>query len=296
MGILLATQGAHADVNFPSDTELKSMRDLCAGGDVQAIEGNVSAALATFRRMPGASLSVDAARKGVAAVMEKVNASIPGTALYRDYVTCVQNLVDKYLARQAQQPPPTPAKAERRPAPTAVAHNATPQSIGSGNVNSGPGSGYVFTGPGSPVLHTTTNHFGDGGGGNAAKLRDFDKLVTFRSAILKEEEKFNSIDKEKAMRKDPAEFRKLEQLLLESNQFGRSTLREMAPYLDDDIYTQLQAAQAQLDETHNALAARLTQGEQPHEATTLLLKFTSDSRNFREQLKSLVSEQIRRTR
>lgn len=87
----------HADpATLPTDEQIQGIKNLCAGGNVQEVSIKVDAALSKWKTL-SAGLDAAAAKKNLGAVMEKVNTEAGGVALYTQYISCVQNLVARYV-------------------------------------------------------------------------------------------------------------------------------------------------------------------------------------------------------
>jgi len=100
---ICASMSAHADVKYPTDADFRAFRNVCAGGDVQSVNARLEAALKTWKASPALKVDVEAAKKDLGAVMEKVKEGA-ASSLYDSYVSCVQNLISKYLDRMNPAP------------------------------------------------------------------------------------------------------------------------------------------------------------------------------------------------
>ena len=86
-----------SQIQYPTDSDIQGIKNVCGGGDVQSVNLKIDAALKKWRLDVGANASLDAAKKNLGAVLEKVTANEAGEKLYSSYVGCVQNLIGKYM-------------------------------------------------------------------------------------------------------------------------------------------------------------------------------------------------------
>jgi hypothetical protein len=99
----------HADVKYPTKEQLQGIRDVCSGGTVHKIDGQLDAALEAWRLKPGAQGNLHLAIDDLAAIMEKIRDDRDGQ-LFKAYLDCVQNLIEQYLHDSSTPKSQTPTK------------------------------------------------------------------------------------------------------------------------------------------------------------------------------------------
>ena len=100
---------SHADVKYPTKEQLQGIRDVCSGGTVYKIDGQLDVALEAWRLKPGAKGNLHGAIDDLAAIMEKIRDGRDGQ-LFKAYLDCVKNLIEDYLRDNSTPNTQTPAK------------------------------------------------------------------------------------------------------------------------------------------------------------------------------------------
>jgi hypothetical protein len=88
-----------SQIQYPTDEEIQGIKNVCAMGDVKGVETKLDAALKEWRKLSG-SIEISAVKKNLGAMLDKITSTSDGAAIYREYVGCVQNLIEKYIQRE----------------------------------------------------------------------------------------------------------------------------------------------------------------------------------------------------
>jgi hypothetical protein len=96
--LCIAAPATAADIQYPTEKDLRGFQTTCAGGTVKEAKGNFEGALKTWRLNPGAQINVAGAIRDLGAIIEKIKDG-SDSRLYESYVDCVQTLILSYLQR-----------------------------------------------------------------------------------------------------------------------------------------------------------------------------------------------------
>jgi hypothetical protein len=111
--LVLVLHSVNADAQLanggvlPTLEEIRGLQSLCGGGDAQvaAVSGNVDAAIKNWRNT-SAGATVEIAKKNLTAVLNVVGNDPKIRDIQKDYISCVNDSLQKFLDREKNKPTP----------------------------------------------------------------------------------------------------------------------------------------------------------------------------------------------
>lgn len=90
---------------FPTEEDVKGLQRLCGGGtaDFASVTIRVDAAIKTWKQA-GAGAELEAAKKNLAGALGQVKSDANLAPVYKLYVDCVSDQVQKFMDREDRQP------------------------------------------------------------------------------------------------------------------------------------------------------------------------------------------------